>query len=114
MIGTVLSSILSVVLALAFVLGLAWGVIWLLRRMQDRQLGVAEGDGDNRPLRFLRALPLGQRERIVLVEAGDETLLLGITAGGISLLARWPKGHAPGSSDALADNFPVRPGGPRQ
>ena len=90
-IDTVLSSILAVVIALAFVLGLAWGVIWLLKKFQDRQLGLNEPGGDDRPIRFVRAMPLGQRERVALIEVGSETMLLGVTGGAITLLARWPE-----------------------
>jgi flagellar protein FliO/FliZ len=108
MIGAVLSSIVAVVIALAIVLALAWAVLWGLRQMQDRQLRGADANVDDRPLRFLRALPLGPRERIVLVEAGDETLLLGITGGGISLLARWPRSTttAPGAALTLEPGRP--------
>jgi flagellar protein FliO/FliZ len=92
--GTFLSSILALVLALAFVLGLAWGVIWLLRKWQDQQSGgVGEGVND-RPIRFLRSLPLGQRERVTLIEARGETMLIGVCAGSITLLARWPNEDA--------------------
>lgn len=96
-IGTVLSSILAVVLALGLVLGLAWGAIWLLKKLQDRQLGISGAPDDRDDIRFLRALPLGQRERVTLVQIGGERLLLGVTAGGISLLARW---HAGDNGDA--------------
>lgn len=89
-IGAVLSSILAVVIALALVLGLAWAVIWLLKKVQDRQLGVPAGGGEAAPIRFLRSMPLGQRERVVLIEARGETMLVGVTAGSITLLARWP------------------------
>jgi flagellar protein FliO/FliZ len=103
-IGAVLSSILAVVIALAFVLGLAWGVIWLLKKVQDKQLGVVEGAGEARAIKFLRSMPLGQRERVALIEVGDETMLLGVTGGSITLLARW--------TDDKAPVFPPRPGGP--
>jgi flagellar protein FliO/FliZ len=88
--GAVISSILAIVLALGFVLGLAWGAIWLLKKIQDRQMGV-KGEADPRDyIHFIRSMPLGQRERVTLVEIDGERLLLGVTAGGISLLARWP------------------------
>jgi flagellar protein FliO/FliZ len=88
--GAVISSILAIVLALGFVLGLAWGAIWLLKKVQDRQMGVS-GEPDPRDnIRFIRSLPLGQRERVTLIEIDGEKILLGVTAGGISLLARWP------------------------
>lgn len=103
-IGAVVSSILAIVLALALVLGMAWGVIWLLKKFQDRQLGV-RGDGEGeQPIRFLRSMPLGQRERVVLIEARGETMLVGVTTGTITLLARWPGGATP-----LAGQSEVRP-----
>lgn len=85
---TVLSSLFAVVIALAIVLGLAYVVLRLLRRWQDRVHGAAEDGG--RPIRFLRTLPLGQSERVVLIEVRDEVMLVGVTPGGISLLKTWP------------------------
>ncbi len=104
-IGAVLSSILAVVIALAFVLGLAWGVIWLLKKLQDRQLGTGDAPTDARTIRFVRSMPLGQRERVAMIDVGGETMLLGVTAGSISLLARWP-----GDDVTDTDVFPPRPG----
>lgn len=98
--GAVLSSILAVVLALGFVLGLAWGAIWLMKKVQDRQLGVTGKLSARDDIHFLRSLPLGQRERVTLIELDGERLLLGVTAGGISLLARWPADNA-AAEDAL-------------
>jgi flagellar protein FliO/FliZ len=103
-IGAVLSSILAVVIALAFVLGLAWGVIWLLKKLQDKQLGTSDPVAEGRNIRFVRSMPLGQRERVAIIEVSGETMLLGVTAGAITLLARWPDGREP--------DFPQRPGGP--
>jgi flagellar protein FliO/FliZ len=89
--GTFLSSMFALVIALAFVLGLAWAFIWLLRKWQDQQTG-ALGDGVNdRPIRFLRSLPLGQRERVTLISVHGEVMLIGVCAGSITLLARWPE-----------------------
>ena len=85
-------NIASTVLALAFVLLLAWALIRGWRRLQDFGGPRAEA-GD--ALRFVRALPVGSRERVVLLDHAGERWMLGVTAGGISLLARWPQaGHA--------------------
>ncbi|MGL5837635.1 MAG: flagellar biosynthetic protein FliO [Sphingorhabdus sp.] len=89
--GTVISSIVAVILSLGLVLGLAWGAIWLLKKVQDRQMGIGKDDPDRGDIRFLRSLPLGQRERVTLIECDGERMLLGVTAGGISMLARWPQ-----------------------
>lgn len=90
---TVLSSLLAVVIALGLVLGLAYVLLRLLRRWQDRVHGAAE-EGE-KPIRFLRTLPLGQSERVVLIEVRDEVMLVGVTPGGISLLKTWPAEAAP-------------------
>lgn len=102
-VGTVISSIVAMVLSLALVLCLAWGVLWLLRRFQDRSLQ-RDGDEDGAvTLRFLRALPLGPRERVVLVEAKGETMMLGVTAGAITVLSRWDgDGRAIAFDEALS------------
>lgn len=98
--GTVISSILAVVISLGVVLGLAWLSIRGLRLWQDRIHGTARSE-DDEPIRFLRAMPLGQRERVAMVRVRGEVLLLGVTAGGISLLARWPADEAPSDFTAI-------------
>lgn len=87
--GTVLSSILAVLLSLGLVIALAWGALWLLRRFQDRALGAGRMPSGGRAMRFVRALPLGPRERLVLIDIDGEEMLLGVTAHGITELRRW-------------------------
>lgn len=83
-----LLNLASTVVALAFVLALAWALLRGWRRLQ----AVASGRGaaEAQALRFVRALPLGARERVVLLDHAGERWMLGVTAGGITLLARWP------------------------
>ncbi len=91
------SQLLSTLLALAFVAALAWVSIALLKRLQQ---GRARGPS-GRPeaeLRFVRALPVGTKERVVVMHYRDEEWLLGVTAGGITLLARQPLVPAPGAT----------------
>jgi flagellar protein FliO/FliZ len=83
----------STVVALAFVLLLAWVLIRGWRRLQRFSGPGATAEAD--ALRFVRALPVGARERVVLVDHAGERWMLGVTAGGISLLARWPHGAPP-------------------
>ena len=90
--GTFFLSLLAVVLALAVVPGLAWVALRLLRRWNDHFQG--GGEATEQPIRFLRAMAVGQRERIALVEVRGEVMLIGVTGGNISLLARWPEGRA--------------------
>jgi flagellar protein FliO/FliZ len=86
-------SFASMLLALAVVIAIAWVALRLLRdRMQPR----AKGQGaDDDLLRFVRALPVGAKERVVIVEHRGERWMLGVTGGGISTLARWPASGAP-------------------
>lgn len=95
-----LMSFLSMLIALAVVLAIAWGALRLMRtRMQPRG-GGARGD---ETLRFVRALAVGAKERVVIVEHGRERWMLGVTAGGISTIAHWPAGVAEVDADATPD-----------
>ena len=74
-------------LALAAVVTLAWLVLRFMRaRLSPR--APSKGGVDD-ALRFVRALPVGAKERVVLVEHRGERWLLGVTAGGISTIAHW-------------------------
>lgn len=86
--GAALSGLFGTIVALAIVLGLAYVSLRLLRRWQDRGFA-RDPDQPQRQLRFVRALPLGQRERLVLIEAEGELMLIGVSAGSISLLRNW-------------------------
>jgi flagellar protein FliO/FliZ len=92
-IGAALSGLLGTIIALAVVLGLAWVSLRALRRWQDRGLGGRDGAAE-RQIRFVRALPVGQRERLVLIETEGELMLVGVTPGSISLLRNWGSGTA--------------------
>lgn len=68
------------VFALLFVLGLVLALAWLAKRMP----GIA---GNSNPaLRVVASLPLGPRERVVVVDVGGQQLLLGVGAGGTRAL----------------------------
>ena len=86
--GTAISGLFGMLIALAIVLGLAYGAIRLMRHWQDRGMGRRLGEPD-RELRFVRALAVGQRERLILVEAEGELMLIGVASGGVSLLKNW-------------------------
>ena len=97
--GTAISGLFGMVIALAIVLGLAYGAIRLMRHWQDRGMGRRLGEPD-RELRFVRALAVGQRERLILVEAEGELMLIGVSAGSVSLLRNWGSDAAPVDDDA--------------
>lgn len=68
------------VFALLLVLGLIVGLGWLLKRMPGSGFRPAAG------LKLVASLPLGAKERVVVVEVAGQQLLLGVTAGGIHAL----------------------------
>lgn len=75
--GSMLGQMLAVlVLVIVLLLGLAW----LLKRA-----GVTQG-ALNGQLAVLGAVSVGQREKVVLIQAGQDQLLVGVTANEISLL----------------------------
>ena len=67
----------GVVLSLLLVVGFILAAAWVVRRMP---LGIGRGNG---PLKVLAALPLGPRERLVLVEARGEELLIAVSPAGV-------------------------------
>ena len=67
----------GVILSLALVVGFILAAAWVVRRMP---LGLGRGNG---PLKVLAALPLGPRERLVLVEARGEELLIAVSPAGV-------------------------------
>ena len=82
-------SFASMLLALGVVIVIAWFALRLLRdRLQPRAKPGVTGTDD--ALRFVRALPVGAKERVVIVEHRGARWMLGVTAGGISTIAHWP------------------------
>jgi flagellar protein FliO/FliZ len=75
--------------ALSFVGVLAWVSLSLLKRWQNGRTGI-KGGAQRNDLRFIRALPVGAKEKIVVIQYQNEEWLLGVTVGAISLLARHP------------------------
>lgn len=75
------SQLLQVLLGLSLVIGLIVLLAWLLRRLQLRT-GLQGGS----LIRPLAGLSVGPRERLLLVQVGDEQVLLGLTPGAIRTL----------------------------
>ena len=73
------------VLALLAVLALIVGLAWLLKRLP------ASGLRGSEQLRVVTSLAVGQRERVVVVQAGGQQLLLGVTASSIQTLHVLPE-----------------------
>ena len=79
------SSLLVTALALAFVLALAW----LFLRLLKRATKLRSVDG-RAPPQVVQAVPLGGRERLVVVRDGGHEYVLGVTAASVSLIDKRP------------------------
>ena len=71
----------QLVLGLLLVLGLIFFLAWLLRRVQ--QAGPA---GKGQVIDIVGSRALGPRDRLVLVQVGNEQILLGLSPGSITAL----------------------------
>ncbi len=72
--------LLNVVLALSLIVVLIVAVGWFVRRFGQGAMGA------NSHMQILAALPLGTRERLLLVDVAGQQLLLGVTATQINSL----------------------------
>ena len=73
------TTMLFTLLALVFVLILAWFAIRLLSQVSGGKLKGGR-------IKLTHTLPIGAREKIMLVECDDKAYLLGVTANGISVI----------------------------
>ncbi|RAU16564.1 flagellar biosynthetic protein FliO [Nitrincola tibetensis] len=73
------AAIVQMVLGLLLVIAVIFIIAAIMRR-------VAFLPGQHKKLRIVAALSLGQKERVVLVQVGDEQLLLGVSQGQVTLL----------------------------
>ncbi len=92
--------LVQVSLALIAVLFVIYAIAWLLKRNNSLN-GLV-----NLPMKTVAALPMGTKEKIVLIEVGGKQILLGLTAHNINTLATFDepiidttlKSHKPFSS----------------
>jgi len=70
----------QLVLGLLLVVGLIFVLAWLMRRVQR------VGPGNGQVIELVGSRALGPRDRLVLVQVGEEQILLGITPGRITPL----------------------------
>jgi len=72
--------LLRVCLSLAVVIALILAAGWVLRRLQGG--GVRAGGN----LRCIESIAVGMKERVVLVQAGEKQMLLGVAPGNVRTL----------------------------
>jgi len=85
-------TLIAMLLTVVGVLALAWVVTrWVGRHGGGGAF--TGGSGDER-FRVLRQISLGQGQRLLLVRLGERCLLVGVAAGGVSLLAELTEDEA--------------------
>ncbi|MDD9154770.1 flagellar biosynthetic protein FliO [Aliivibrio sp. S4TY2] len=73
--------------SLIFVIALILFFAWLLKRM--RFPGVTGSPGSN--MSIVKQLPVGTKERVAVVQVGEEQFLIGITSQNINMLSKLEK-----------------------
>jgi flagellar protein FliO/FliZ len=92
--GVQLADLSSVILSLALVIGFIFAAAYVVRRTPFGMSGKRNGS-----LQVVAALPLGPKERLLLVQARDQELLIAVSPAGVFNVG------APGA----AGNLPVGP-----
>jgi flagellar protein FliO/FliZ len=77
--------LLQTILALVLVLGILLGLAWFLKRFGPR--GMMGGAN----VKLVGALNIGGRERIMVVEVGDQWIVVGASPGRVNALATMPR-----------------------
>ncbi len=73
----------KVIVTLIFIVGLIFACAWLIRRMSG-------GVGMNpKHIQVVSVMPLGTREKLMIIRAASEYLLIGVTPNGIHTLHRF-------------------------
>jgi flagellar protein FliO/FliZ len=83
--GPAAGSLIQTIFALCLVLGLLAGLAWFMKRYGPKaQAGSAH-------VKLVGALNLGGRERIMVVEVGDQWIVVGASPGRVNALATMPR-----------------------
>jgi len=93
-------SLLQTTLALAFVLALLIGAAWFLKRYGPKSItgGTA--------VKLVGALNIGARERILVVEVGEQWIVVGASPGRMNALATMPRREAEAGVPAAQAGMP--------
>ena len=94
-------SLFQVLLSLFLVLGLMMAAAWAVKKFGPKRIG------SNAAIRIVGGVNLGGRERIVMVEVGDQWIVVGVAPGQVNALATLPKQEAPAMPETapMGKNF---------
>lgn len=91
--------VVKTIIGMIVVIGIIVALAWLVRRM-GRMNGLLSGE-----IKIVSSLSLGTREKLVLVQVGEEQFLLGATAQQINRIARVKLPITAGATSAPAERI---------
>jgi flagellar protein FliO/FliZ len=89
------ASFTQTMFGLVVVLSLLLGLAWLLKRFGPRQLH------GNANVKLVGALSLGGRERILVVEVGEQWIVVGAAPGQVNALSVMPRQEIEGGAGSM-------------
>jgi flagellar protein FliO/FliZ len=94
--------ILSVGLSMLIIVGTVVAFGWLYSRMR-----ISPG-GPGNPIEIVASRGLGAKERLLLVKVGDQQLLVGVTAAGVTTLHTFSQPVNTTAAGPAAEGFAMR------
>ncbi|WDZ98031.1 flagellar biosynthetic protein FliO [Herbaspirillum sp. WKF16] len=79
-------SVFTMLLGLIAVLALIAGVAWLFKR-----LGLTQNLAGNAAARVIGGVSVGTRERVMVIEVGDQWIVVGVAPGRVNALTTMPR-----------------------
>nr|WP_314544446.1 flagellar biosynthetic protein FliO [uncultured Massilia sp.] len=104
--GSATGSLLQTLFALVAVLALLAGLAWVLKRYGPK------AGGGTANLRIVGSLNLGGRERLLVVEVGDQWIVVGASPGRVNALATMPRQESAGVHPGGAEGATLAPHAP--
>ena len=98
--GPSAGNLMQTIFALILVLGILFALAWVMKRYGPKIQGNGAG------MRIVGALNLGGRERIMVVEIGDQWIVVGASPGRVNALASMPKQEGAPIQASLAQHTP--------
>jgi flagellar protein FliO/FliZ len=96
-------SLTTLTLTLGAIVLILAGVLWFVRRMQPGATRGGSGRGGP-DCTVLRSLPLGPRERLVVVKVGNRHLVVGVGSASVSLLCELDEAPSLAEKPRFGDN----------
>ena len=87
-------------LSFFLVILLLGATLWGLKRFGRMQIKKSDTASQ---LRVIDSVSLGARQRVALIEADNQRILVGVTPSAISRLGQWELSHSPNFQDALKE-----------